>query len=270
LGLISTVVGKVANIKFGPEIYCVKPKPIDNILKIYEKKISEMIADLEKVQNSAHNIVLSPVFEGDSRESASILNANGIGHIDFVITSPPYPTEHDYTRNTRLELAYLEYVDSAESVQRIKRSMICSHSKGVYKDDSDGENTKGIPEVQDIVNELREKALSKKYAFAHRYPIVVANYFGGMYRHFKDISALITTGARCAYVLGDQCSYLETFIPTADIITKIAQLPEIGLQVDGVEIWRKHRGSTGRRDLDEKILYLSKRRITRRQTRTCR
>lgn len=271
LGLVALVVEKVANIKFGPEVYCVKPRMLKSMMNIYEEKVSSMIADLEKVQE-AYDGTPSRVLLGDSRECSSILYASGINHIDFVITSPPYPTEHDYTRNTRLELAYLGYVDSAKSLERIKRSMLRSNSKGVYNDDDDGVNVKGIPEVQDIIEELQEKAMVKRYAFAQRYPLVISHYFGGMHRHLRDISCVLSESARCAYVLGDQCSYLKTFIPTADIVAKIAQLPEIGFHVDAIETWRTRRGSTGDTDLDEKILYLSKVRKIRQdigQLQTC-
>lgn len=48
--------------------------------------------------------------------------------------------------------------------------MVGSHSKGIYKADSDSELVAHIPYIKVIADELREKVKSKTYGFAKLYP----------------------------------------------------------------------------------------------------
>ena len=79
-----------------------------------------MVADLE-VEDISH--YTAEVRLGDSRDGRSVRRAAKWGSSPvFVVTSPPYPTEHDYTRNSRLEVSLygiggrprVSYVESRE------------------------------------------------------------------------------------------------------------------------------------------------------------
>jgi hypothetical protein len=102
--------------------------------------------------------------------------------------------------------------------------MIRSHTKGIYKGDRDASFVRENPKVKAIVKEVEQKIEGKTYGFARLYPRVVQEYFGGMKRHLKHIRRFLCRGARCAYILGDQSSYLRVHIPTADILSGIAEV----------------------------------------------
>ena len=120
-----------------------------------------------------------------------------------------YPTEHDYTRNSRLELALQAQATNIESLRLIKRQIIRSHTKNIYKADDDAALVASIPEIQRIATRLDRKSARSGSGFVKYHPFVVREYFGGMYRHFQSVVPLLKEGANCAYVVGDQCSYLE-------------------------------------------------------------
>jgi len=258
LALASCMVESVANVRFGPEIYVVNGSGNYDVLSKFKAKVQDIMEDLQDVQN-----ITKPgkadVIDGDSRECASLLRGRGIERVNFVITSPPYPTEKDYTRNTRLELVYLGFVYDKQSLQRIKKKMVRSHSKGIYKADTDGRFVAQIPEIKAIADELREKTQDKTYGFAKLYPRIIEEYFGGMYLHLRSLSQILEPGGKAAYVVGEQRTYLQTYTPTGKLIGLLAEQPEIGLKVIDIPVWRMRRGTTGSGDvLKEEIVILQK------------
>ena len=258
LALASVLVSDVANVRFGPEIYCVKPKPEVLVSEAYARKLDKIHLDLRSLSHST-KYVRPLVVEGDSRVCDELLRREGCERIDYVITSPPYPTEHDYTRNTRLELVFLGFLSDRQTLRKIKKQMIRSHSKGIYVSDRDGASVADIAEVKQVADELRQKVKHKTYGFAKLYPRIVEEYFGGMYRHLRSLSKVLKPGAMCAYVVGDQKTYLQTYTPTAEILAKIVRQREIGLQTVAIETWRKRRGTTGSQTpIEEKILLMQK------------
>lgn len=258
VALASCMVETVANVRFGPELYVVAGSGSYDVLSAFRSKVSSMADDLSTVA-AIEKPGAALVLEGDSRDCDSVLHRAGVERIDHVITSPPYPTEKDYTRQTRLELVYLGFVHDSQSLRQIKKRMVRSHSKGIYKDDSDGELVAEIPSVRAIADELREKVKEKTYGFAKLYPRIIEEYFGGMYRHLGSLSRVIRPGGYAAYVVGEQRTYLRTFTPTGSILAEMAERPELGYQVADVLVWRVRRGTTGsRREIKEEIVVLRK------------
>jgi DNA modification methylase len=256
LALAAILVETASNVSFGPEIYVSGHKDDVDVLGAFRAKVEVMISDLETIQATfpaGRSLVLS----GDARECACVLAQNDVQPVDFVITSPPYPTEKDYTRQTRLELVFLGYVHDTESLRRIKRAMVRSHSKGIYKSDNDGQWVANVPEVRAIADELRVKIRDKTYGFAKLYPRIIEEYFGGMYRHLRSLNETLISGGRCAYVVGDQRTYLQTFTPTGKILGILAE--QIGFQVEDALIWRVRKGTTGSgKEIKEQIVILRK------------
>lgn len=221
LALIAAVVENASNVKFGPELYCGKPKGDVDVLAYFIERIKKMARDLVIVEDYAE--VFAKVIAGDSRQCSHLVQDAGFSSFNAIICSPPYPTEHDYTRNARLELAFLEQLPNKEALRRIKRGMIRSHTKGIYKGDMDGTLVENRDDLRTILKNLRRKIKNKSHGFAKLYPVVIQEYFGGMKRHFSDLKCILAPGANCAYVVGDQSSYLREHIPTAEILANIAR-----------------------------------------------
>lgn len=256
LAVAAILVETVANISFGPELYISGEQKDADVLGAFSAKVAKMATDLEAAQaSSVHS--QTHVFLGDSRECARILIQNQISSVDFVITSPPYPTEKDYTRQTRLELIFLGYVYDRKSLQAVKQAMIRSHSKGIYRSDHDGNFVRDIPEVRAIADELRMKVADKTYGFAKLYPRIIEEYFGGMCRHLINLFHILRDGGKCAYVVGDQRTYLQTYTPTGRILAILAE--RIGFKVVDTLVWRVRKGTTGsREEIKEEIVLLQK------------
>lgn len=257
LALVQTV-RRVSNIRFGPELYCRPRENVPCAFTEFQKLINKMADDL-RLPSEEQIETPSYIFEEDARELTIFRRNPHLANPDLVITSPPYPTEHDYTRNARLELAFLEAVIDLKSLRKIKKAMIRSNSKSIYHDDSEGEYIKNITSIKRLIKTIESKTKNKKYAFAKMYPLIISEYFGGMFRHFKALSSVLKHRAKCAYIVGDQSSYLSVYIPTADLLADVIQRNDIGLQVDKIIKIRDRRGTTGAgKNIAEKVLFFSK------------
>jgi hypothetical protein len=254
LALIAEVVKTSSNVKFGPELYCGRQKTDSDVIEGFAGRVTKISSDLEKVRALPQSSVT--VIEGDARNCNQLLTKFGIKQVAAAISSPPYPTEHDYTRNTRLELAFLEQVTDVESLRMIKRKMIRSHTKNIYCEDNDSVHVAGHRPIQALARELRKRVEGKTHGFARLYPTVVTEYFGGMKRHLCDLFEVLAPGAPCALVLGDQASYQRVHIPTANLLASIAL--DAGFEKIALKHWRNRWSTRTASNVKEHILILRK------------
>lgn len=255
LALVSNLSTKIGNMKYGPEIYCYRRRRSVDVWEIFQKNALQMIKDLCIAENAA-DLGAARVLRGDARNCSSILLRNGYKKVHVAITSPPYPAEHDYTRNTRLELAFLDFVTSNDCVRSIKRSMVRSHTKGVYKSDRDALLVRDNKEINLLADKVARRVKGKSYGFARLYPTVIRSYFGGMKRHLESVHSVLANQGRYAIVVGDQASYLGTHVPTADLLGQIAE--ETGFKVEDQIVWRTRKPSTKKKLMKEHALILKK------------
>lgn len=176
--------------------------------------------------------------------------------IDAVITSPPYPNEKDYTRTTRLELVLLGFIRSKADLRALKQGLVRSNTRSVYKSDDDDKWIVEHPEIQRIADaiEARRLQLGKTSGFERLYARVTKLYFGGMTRHFADLRRYLRPGARLAYVVGDQASYLRVMIRTGQLLGQIAE--SLGYELVGIDLFRTRLATATREQLREEVLLL--------------
>lgn len=245
LAILSAVKENLANIAFGPEIYKRKKKNNISIIKAFSNKIEQMSEDLNAYSNYKDR-PNSHVYFGDSRDLLSVIGKGFEKKIKWVISSPPYPTEHDYSRISRIELELGGFIKSQEDLRSIKRLQIRSNSKTVYSDDRDSDHVKNVKSVADIVRKIETRSRKISHSFAKKYPYVVSNYFGGLYLHLASLAELMPSGGKCAYVLGEQRSYLGVFIPTSDIFNELACKKLKAFKLKKRIVVRVRKGTSGR------------------------
>ncbi|HLX12268.1 MAG TPA: hypothetical protein VKS81_05600, partial [Bacteroidota bacterium] len=261
VALISDLSTKIGNMKYGPEIYRGRSRRHVDVWKVFQTNVLQILRDLEKIEET-EKLGGTRIFLGDARGCAGVLRTNGIRRIHAAISSPPYPTEHDYTRNTRLELAFLDFITTKDCVRGIKQNMIRSHTKGIYTSDRDTDYIRDYISINKLADLVEEMCEGKTYGFARLYPTVIREYFGGMKRHFESISTVMSPRARYAVVVGDQASYFGIHIPTAKLLGELAE--DCGFEVENTVLWRERRPSTGSKLIKEHALILKKVSPTRR------
>jgi len=250
LALAKALTGTISNLHFGPEVGVGPVKPDAPVIAAWLANIQAMADDLRQLKCKT-----APAFvqQADSRQLLAVLEPESI---DAVITSPPYPNEKDYTRTTRLELVLLGFIQNKFELQALKRGMVRSNTRGVYKQDDDDEWTVAYPAVQQLAAaiEARRLALAKTSGFERLYARVTKLYFGGMARHLADLRTILRPGAQLAYVVGDQASYLQILIRTGQLLAEIAQ--SLGYQLVSIDLFRTRVATATKTQLREEVVVL--------------
>ena len=251
LALAKALVFSSSNLRFGPEVGIGPGKPDAPVIAPWLQGVETMAADLQGLRPLSH--VNATVFQGDARDVGRYLNPESV---DAVITSPPYPNEKDYTRTTRLETVLLGFAKTKADIQSYKRSSVRSNTRGVYKIDDDDRWISDHPEIQRIAEsiEARRIELGKTSGFERLYGRVTKLYFGGMARHLAELRPVLRPGAKLAYVVGDQASYLRVMIRTGQLLTGIAQ--QLGYELVNIDLFRTRLATATKEQLREEVVVL--------------
>lgn len=246
-----------SNVRFGPEAYRVTGTRSLPVEKAFKRKVGQMVSDLRGLPAEA-TLPAASLHCADSRNICETL-AGSEPEPKWVITSPPYPTEHDYTRIMRIELELSGHIRSREELRAVKEQMLRSNSKNVYAGDNDYEYVRSCNKVRRLVERIQAQSKTRNYGFARQYPRVVAEYFGGIYRHMKSLADCLPEGARCAYVLGEQRSYFGTLIPTPRVFAHLCSSHGLPFRATGLQTVKTRIATRGTRArINEQVVFLKR------------
>jgi hypothetical protein len=251
LALARALVDQIGNLHFGPEVGIGTIKSDAPVIAPWLDIVREIAVDLRQL--SDHRTVPTVICKGDARCVDAILEP---ATIDAVITSPPYPNEKDYTRTTRLESVLLGLIRNKDDLRALKRNLVRSNTRNVYKEDADDRWVASHPEIQRIAEEIeaRRIELGKDSGFERMYARVTKLYFGGMAQHLATLRPVLRPGAWLAYVVGDQASYLRVMIRTGQILASIAQ--SLGYELIGIDLFRTRLATATQEQLREEVVVL--------------
>ena len=250
VALGNALVFKISNLHFGPEVGVKNLKSDVPVISNWLLEINKMTNDLQKV--SGKSFPDTKVHLADAR-SFDMIEPNSV---DAVITSPPYPNEKDYTRTTRLESVLLGFINNKEELRELKRRLVRSNTRGIYKGDDDDQWVSNFPEIQRIAEaiENRRIELGKDSGFEKLYAKATKLYFGGMAKHLADLRKVLRPGAQLAYVVGDQASYLRVMIRTGQILGDIAK--SLGYELVSIDLFRTRLATATKEQLREEVVIL--------------
>ena len=251
LALAKLLPSDIGNLRFGPEVGVGVIKQDAHVVSSWLSQVWRMANDLGAF--SAMSGTPAKALGGDARDIDGLIAPESV---DAVICSPPYPNEKDYLRIVRLESVLLGLIDDKPHLRTLKKRLVRSNTRGVYKGDEDDKwirSNRNIAKVAEKI-ESRRVALGKDSGFERAYHRVTKLYFGGMARHFLSLSKVLKPGARLAYVVGDQASYLRVMIRTAKLLAEVAVSQ--GYELEGIDLFRtRHATATGEQ-LREEVLLL--------------
>jgi hypothetical protein len=252
LALATVVVKFASNLHFGPEVGVSRKKKADaDVVHYWLKIVVNMVNDLKNIKSGSY--LPSRLYNGDARNLEQYLEYDSI---NAVFTSPPYPNEKDYTRTTRLESILLGFIKNRPDLKALKKNLLRSNSRNVYKGDDDDQYILNHPEIIKIANEIEDRriALNKTSGFEKLYHKVTKLYFGGMAKHLTNLKPFLKKNALLGYVVGDQASYLQVYIPTGRILADIASA--LGYEVVGIDLFRTRFATATKRDMNEEVVIL--------------
>ncbi len=251
LALAKALVSSISNLHFGPEVGIGRKKTDAPVIAPWLAGVRAIVDDL-RLLGEIDRVDLV-IYHADARQTAGIIEP---GSIDIVITSPPYPNEKDYTRATRLESVLLGFINNKAELQALKKGLVRSNTRGVYKNDDDDQWINVHPEVQRIANEIESRwvELGKTSGFERLYARVTRLYFGGMARHLAELRGCLRPGAYLAYVVGDQASFFRVMIRTGQLLAEIAQ--SLGYEVESIDLFRTRIATATKAQMREEVVVL--------------
>lgn len=252
LALAKALVYSISNLRFGPEVGIGKLKTDAPVIDLWLAEIKGIASDLdESLSKSEKNS--SAIFHADSRSPQNFLEPESI---DACITSPPYPNEKDYTRATRLETVLLDFVNNKVELQHLKKGLLRSNTRTIYKGDSDDKWIVNNAEIKTLAAEIESRRieLGKTSGFEKLYSRVVELYFGGMAKHLANLRPSLRRGAKLAYIVGDQASFFRIPIRTGKLLATIAD--SLGYEVVDIELFRSRLSTATKTTLREECVIL--------------
>ncbi|HUW11842.1 MAG TPA: hypothetical protein VM537_19100 [Anaerolineae bacterium] len=195
----------------------------DQVMPRFRRQMEMMLSDLPEQAAGATGSWSAEV--GDARALP------GDTKYSAVITSPPYPNRHDYSRIFQVELEFGFY--RGPQTYDLRHRSMRSHPEARPPSVEPSGYTPPA-RLQALLDELREKKPDA------RIPAMLAGYFEDMHAVLWRLSGALCPGARLALVVGN-VRYLGVGFPVDELLTDIAA----GLGYQPVEIRAvRYRGNS--------------------------
>jgi len=114
---LKSILISVSNIKYGPGFGIGKIKDDADVITFFNDKAIMMISDLQGLTKKQVS-TKSKTLLGDSRELSKAVASSSVS---LIITSPPYPGDHEYTKHSRVELIFSGIATDIASFRDIKK-----------------------------------------------------------------------------------------------------------------------------------------------------
>lgn len=211
----------------------------------FERQVTQMLEDLEKWRSSQRTSYR--VRRGDARRLSE-----PSGKYSAVITSPPYPNRHDYTRvfGVQLMFGFLSW----EKTKQLRYQSFHSHPEA----HPERPNINGYIEPERVSKTI--KRLTRE-GFDQRIVKMIQGYFQDMYLSLKEVRRVCKKGAHIAYVVGN-AQYGGIPIPVDELTAEIGE--QAGLSCEKLVVARyrgnsaQQMGEYGRRPSRESVVIFRK------------
>jgi DNA modification methylase len=228
--------------KDGGFLRVLKGKKITDLKSVYLSKLYKMVRDIEFINNLPNTD--AEAIEGDARKTMFEQTS-----FSAVITSPPYPNRHDYTRVYLLELV-TGFIDTQEEIKTLRYHSVRSHVEARRKFIAEDYNLPNT--LNAILQRLEEISLPNRQIIK-----MLEGYFEDMHLVLKEIKRLLRPNSKVAFIIGD-VRYGGIKVPVGDILITLGN--NIGLEFKE-KITARMRGNSpqqmkkyGRDPIEENIL----------------
>jgi DNA modification methylase len=232
----------------GTTFYPFRPKP--DFLDCFKNLTNQILMDLKDERIIKNKNIVSKIYFENILAKNYLERFNN--KVDLVITSPPYPNDLEYTRQTRLELYLLNCVKNMSEVKLIKQNMMKGSTKLIFKDDKINNLIENTRSISRAMKEIKTNLKDKNWGFD--YPKMVGMYFSNTLTALTNIKKKLIKNGKCLYVVGDQ-RIKGIKIPVTEITCELAEI--VGFKSTEIKIHRNRRSTTHNFDIPEKIAILT-------------
>lgn len=213
------------------------------ILEAFEAEVRSLIGDLQEIREVPISGARIRVRQLDAREIDRLE-----GRFDALITSPPYPNRHDYTRVFHIELLFLGYTE--EDILRLRWSSLRSHVEA--------RQPKRPPDGYMPPSRL-QAYLESIAGLDPRVRRMVAGYFEDLFQVLRSARRILKPGARLALVVGN-ARYGGQVLPVDELTAEVGE--RAGYRFEGAWVIRlrgnsaQQMGRYGRVPSRESVVFL--------------
>ncbi|OGH98162.1 MAG: hypothetical protein A2039_02820 [Candidatus Melainabacteria bacterium GWA2_34_9] len=228
LGLLS-ILESVSNTAKAGGFLRIEKKRISKgeVLKQFLHRVETMISDIEEFDDDS--------MPSDVEASAEISDSRSLKtkrKFDAVITSPPYPNRHDYTRIYGLELI-VGFIKSNDELKRIRYNTLRSHVEARRQFQAAG--YKKPKKIDPIISKIKKAGLNNPQV-----PKMIEGYFEDMYLSLLRMRQNLKKNGKIALVVSN-VRFGGVNIPVDQILAQIGE--QTGLSTNAVFTVR-YRGNS--------------------------
>jgi DNA modification methylase len=196
------------------------------VKRMFLQATHEFIKELETFKYPKSS---ARAYLGDARNYPDIVRKN---KYDAILTSPPYPNRHDYTRIYELELL-VGFINNNQSLKSLRYETLRSHVEAKKKYESNGY----VPPLllQKNIEELRKRELNNPQIISTLY-----GYFEDMYLCLKEMATVLKPNKYVGLVVSN-VRFAGVVICVDELLSEIGE--QAGLSAKEIYVLR-HRGNS--------------------------
>ncbi|MFK0129146.1 hypothetical protein ACIQRZ_02225 [Streptomyces rubiginosohelvolus] len=207
-------------------------------LPVFTERISAATQDLTLTEPSA---AFGDIHFGDGRNPPPSVGADSY---DWIVFSPPYPNNIDYTEVYKTEAWILGCYDSAQDMRNQRLSTIRSHPSVRFDLDFAYRTLTVASEVDRIVEPIVNAIPDDRYATGRRE--VIRGYADDMFSTLRKCRDLIAKNGRLVFIVGNSAHGSQnssSFVIAADVV--MGALAELtGWRVQELKVARQLKRRT--------------------------
>lgn len=208
-----------------------KKAPINVVKKIFLGTAEKFIDEVKSFNYSSSSV---KAILGDARDYPDEVKDK---RYEAILTSPPYPNRHDYTRIYELELL-VGFINNNQSLKSLRYETLRSHVEAKKKYEVDDYVIPSLLEAK--INQLRRRELNNTQIISTLY-----GYFEDMYLCLKEMAGVLKTGKYIGLVVSN-VRFAGVIIPVDELLSKIGE--QVGLKAQSIYVLR-YRGNSSQQML---------------------
>jgi DNA modification methylase len=205
--------------------------PLEVVKKMFVGSSEKLVEDV-KTFKYTDSFVTAKI--GDAREYPYEIKDK---KYDAILTSPPYPNRHDYTRIYELELL-VGFIKDNQSLKRLRYETLRSHVEAKEK-------YKATDYIRPVLLEKKIKELDKRELNNTKIVSTIDGYFEDMYLSLKEMSDVIKPDKHIGLVVSN-VRFAGVMIPVDELLGEIGE--QVGLKTEGIYVLR-YRGNSSQQML---------------------
>ena len=228
LGLLSILESVSNTSKSGGFLRITKRKVSSkDVLTRYLSRIETMINDVEKFNAASMFSKTKARAEiSDSRQLSTERK------FDAIITSPPYPNRHDYTRIYGLEMIF-DFIRDNDELKQIRYNTLRSHVEARKQFEAPSYKQPAV--INKIIARVKDAGLNNS-----KVPEMISGYFEDMYLSLCQMQKHLKKGGKLALVVSN-VRFGGVNIPVDQLLAQIGE--QAGLRTEDI-LMARYRGNS--------------------------